>query len=85
MARTEGVRQTVCVATPTFVRATSALSRPALPRGVRDALAAPYASPSARRAVGDFVADIPLDPAHPLALTGLLLDDGDVFLRYERA
>jgi len=69
MARTEGVRQAVCVATPTFVRATTALSRPALPRAVRDALAAPYASPAARRAVGDFVADIPLDPSHPTATT----------------
>src|SRR4051812_16298032 len=69
MARTEGVRQAVCVATPTFVRVTSALSRPALPRGVRHALAAPYASPAARRAIGDFVADIPLDPSHPTAPT----------------
>ncbi|HET9632434.1 MAG TPA: alpha/beta fold hydrolase [Terrabacter sp.] len=69
MARTEGVRQAVCVATPTFVRATTALSRPALPRAVRDALAAPYASPANRRAIGDFVADIPLDPSHPTAAT----------------
>ncbi|MEO7752782.1 MAG: alpha/beta fold hydrolase [Terracoccus sp.] len=69
IARTEGVRQAVCVATPTFVRATTALSRPALPRAVRDALAAPYGSPADRRAVGDFVADIPLDPSHPTAAT----------------
>ena len=69
MARTRGVRQAVCVATPTFVRATTALSRPALPRTVRDAFAAPYASPATRRAVGDFVADIPLDPSHPTAGT----------------
>ncbi len=69
IARTEGVRQAVCVATPTFVRATTALSRPALPRAVRDALAAPYASPADRCAVGDFVADIPLDPSHPTAAT----------------
>ena len=36
---------------------------------MRDALAAPYASPAARRAIGDFVADIPLDPSHPTAAT----------------
>ncbi|MEO6999994.1 MAG: alpha/beta fold hydrolase, partial [Terracoccus sp.] len=69
IARTEGVRQAVCVATPTFVRAAAALSRPPLPREVRDALAAPYASPVDRRAVGDFVADIPLDSSHPSART----------------
>lgn len=69
MARTEGVRQAVCVGTPVFVRATTALSRPPLPRAVRDAFAAPYATRAARRAVGDFVADIPLDPSHPSAAT----------------
>lgn len=69
LARTEGVRQTVCVATPIFVRATTALSRPALPRAVRDALTAPYASRAARRAIGDFVADIPLDRSHPSVAT----------------
>jgi olefin beta-lactone synthetase len=76
MARTEGVRQAVCVATPTFVRATSALSRPALPRGLRDALAAPYASADNRRAVGDFVADIPLDPSHPSAAALHVIAEG---------
>ena len=69
LARTPGLRQAICVGTPAFVRTTSALSWPALPAPVRDALAAPYASPARRRAVGDFVADIPLDPAHPSAAT----------------
>ncbi|WP_254666599.1 alpha/beta fold hydrolase [Humibacillus sp. DSM 29435] len=67
LAHTPGVRQSSCVATPTFVRATTALSRPALPREVRDAFAAPYASAFRRQAVGDFVADIPFDPRHPSA------------------
>ncbi len=67
LARAPGVRQAVCVATPTFVRSATALSRPPLPRAVRDAFAAPYRSPGRRRAVGDFVADIPLDPSHPSA------------------
>ncbi|GAA5152600.1 alpha/beta fold hydrolase [Nocardioides marinquilinus] len=65
LAHLPGVRPLGCVATPVFVRATSALSRPALPRAVRDALALPYGSPARRRAVGDFVADIPFSPGHP--------------------
>ena len=47
LARTPGLRQTICVGTPAFVRTTSALSRPALPAAVRDALAAPYATAAA--------------------------------------
>ncbi len=64
VARTPLLRRTVCAATPLFVRATSALSRPALPAAVRDALAAPYRSAARRGAVDDFVADIPLDSRH---------------------
>ena len=59
------VRQTACVWTPLFVRATSALSRPALSPDVRRALAAPYRSAGRRRGVGDFVADIPFAGEHP--------------------
>jgi acyl-CoA synthetase (AMP-forming)/AMP-acid ligase II len=58
-------REPACVRTPTFVRAATALSRPPLPRAVRDAFAAPYATASRRRSVGDFVADIPFTPDHP--------------------
>ncbi len=65
MARTPPMLASVCRRTPTFVRATTALSRPALPRAVRDAFAAPYSSPERRRAVADFVADIPLEDDHP--------------------
>jgi acyl-CoA synthetase (AMP-forming)/AMP-acid ligase II/pimeloyl-ACP methyl ester carboxylesterase len=64
LARTAALRRAVCTATPTFVRAASALSRPALPADVRAALAAPYRNPASRRAVGEFVADIPLEPEH---------------------
>ena len=60
-----GVRAAVTVGTPVFVRATTALSRPPLPREVRDAFAAPYGSAARRRSVGDFVADIPFSPGHP--------------------
>jgi len=69
LARTTALRRTVCTATPTFVRVTSALSRPALPTDVRDALAAPYRTAARRHAVDEFVADIPLEPAHVSAST----------------
>ena len=65
LAHLPGVRSVGCVATPVFVRATSALSSPPLPREVRDALAAPYPTAERRRAVGAFVADIPFSPGHP--------------------
>jgi len=67
LARHPAVLRTVCERTPVFVRAATALSRPPLPAGVRAAFAAPYAAAARRRAVRDFVADIPLDPSHPSA------------------
>ena len=69
LARTPRLRDTVCVRTPAFVRAAAAFSRPALPAEVRAALAEPYRRPELRRAVGDFVADIPLEPQHPSRTT----------------
>ena len=65
LAHLPGVRSVGCVATPMFVRGTPALSRPTLPREVRDALALPYDTVASRRAVGAFVADIPFSPGHP--------------------
>ena len=65
LAHLPGVRPLACVRTPAFVRATTALSRPALAASVRDAFAAPYASAERRGAVGDFVADIPFADGHP--------------------
>jgi pimeloyl-ACP methyl ester carboxylesterase len=65
LASAPGVRAAVTVGTPVFVRATTALSRPALPADVRRAFAEPYCSPTRRRSVGDFVADIPFSPGHP--------------------
>ena len=65
LAHLPGVRQLTCVTTPTFVRATTALSRPALATDVRHAFAAPYATADRRTAVGDFVADIPFADGHP--------------------
>ncbi len=61
LARTPLLRHAVCATTPTFVRATGALSRPALDPTVLAALAAPYTGAQRRRAIGEFVADIPLE------------------------
>ena len=68
LAHAAVLRDAVCVRTPTFVRATTALSNPSLPRDVRRAFASPYDSAARRTAVGDFVADIPFaadDPSAP--------------------
>ncbi len=65
LAHVPPLRELSCVRTPLFVRATAALSRPALPREVRRALAAPYRTAARRRSVGDFVADIPFSEGHP--------------------
>jgi acyl-coenzyme A synthetase/AMP-(fatty) acid ligase/pimeloyl-ACP methyl ester carboxylesterase len=69
LARSRPLLEMVCARTPAFVRATTALSRPALPKAVRDAFASPYALPVRRRAVRDFVADIPLESGHPSRAT----------------
>lgn len=65
LARTPALLERACVTTPVFVRATTALSVPRLPRPVRDAFAAPYASPARRGGVGEFVQDIPFEADHP--------------------
>ncbi len=65
IARTAALRETVCVRTPVFVRGASALSRPALPKAVRRGLELPYAHAGRRQAIGDFVADIPVEADHP--------------------
>ena len=61
------------VRTRAFVRGTLALSRRATGHGVgaaaEEAYLAPYDTADRRRAIGDFVADIPLRSAHPSAGT----------------
>ncbi len=64
-AHLPAVGEAVCVRTPAFVRATTALSRPVLPAEVRAAFAEPYRTPARRAAVGGFVADIPFAAEHP--------------------
>lgn len=65
LARSRALRQLVCVRTATFVRAAGVLSWPSIPAEVRAALRAPYSEPGRRRAVGEFVADIPVELDHP--------------------
>jgi acyl-coenzyme A synthetase/AMP-(fatty) acid ligase/pimeloyl-ACP methyl ester carboxylesterase len=69
LARNRLLRELICVRTATFVRAAGMLSWSAIPAEVRDALRAPYSDSGRRRAVGDFVADIPLEPNHPSRAT----------------
>jgi pimeloyl-ACP methyl ester carboxylesterase len=65
LARSRVLHDVVCVRTPTFVRGAAWLSGRGLKADVRAALQAPYASAERRRAVGDFVADIPVTATHP--------------------
>jgi acyl-CoA synthetase (AMP-forming)/AMP-acid ligase II/pimeloyl-ACP methyl ester carboxylesterase len=65
LAHVPALRTVVTVASPLFVRGATALSKPPLPRAIRRAYAQPYGSAARRRAVGDFVADIPFRPGHP--------------------
>ncbi len=65
LVRTPGVLRRVCETTPIFIRGTMALTRPRVPRSVRDAYEAPYRSAERRSAIATFVEDIPLDDRHP--------------------
>jgi len=67
LAATRGVHDLATRRTPLFVRGTGWLSRGRLTAMHREALAAPYRGAAHRRAIGDFVADIPFTPAHPSA------------------
>ena len=68
LARSRVLRELICVRTATFVRAAAALSWP-IPVRFAPRLRAPYSDSARRRAVGDFVADIPLEPSHPSRAT----------------
>lgn len=48
-----------------FLRVTHSLANPPLPADVGKAFMAPYRGAGRRTGVGNFVADIPADPAHP--------------------
>ncbi|WP_144712765.1 alpha/beta fold hydrolase [Curtobacterium pusillum] len=55
------------VLTPAFLETTLAIAHPRLDRGVADAYRAPYRGAARRGGIGGFVADIPVDAAHPSA------------------
>jgi olefin beta-lactone synthetase len=66
-ARIPGVLPAITHRTPGFVRATTAIS--SMDRDSARALRAPYGRASDRRAIRDFVADIPLADDHPSRAT----------------
>lgn len=83
LIRSKPVLRQSTVNTLTFIRGAYEMSRPRLPAEVRDGFTAPYLDKSRRDAIGDFVADIPLDPSHESASTldGIaagLADLGDI-------
>jgi acyl-coenzyme A synthetase/AMP-(fatty) acid ligase/pimeloyl-ACP methyl ester carboxylesterase len=63
-ARAGGLLRTVTQRTRAFLEGTLRLAHPALPRDVADAYRAPYLESGRRRAIADFVADIPFEPDH---------------------
>jgi len=76
LARNPVLLETACVRTPAFVRGGAALSRPPLAPLVRRGLVRPYGSPQRREAVGDFVADIPVEGDHVSRPAWDLIADG---------
>ena len=65
LAGSRALRSLGCRQTSLFVRATLASPGGPIGKDVRRAYLAPYASPRDRSAIEDFVADIPITPAHP--------------------
>ncbi len=67
LARAAPLRDLVCRRTPTFVEGTVRLSGRRISRTDRAAFRAPYRSADHRRAIADFVGDVPLVEPHPSA------------------
>lgn len=67
MARTPGILAMVAERSTGFIRGTTALSGSAMPADVAAAYRLPYATTDRRRAVREFIADIPLEEGHPSA------------------
>lgn len=63
--RTPGMLRSLTVNSTAFIQGALAMSRPLLPRDVRDGFVAPYRSAARREAIATFVEDIPLDQNHP--------------------
>jgi acyl-CoA synthetase (AMP-forming)/AMP-acid ligase II/pimeloyl-ACP methyl ester carboxylesterase len=65
LAHVRWLNRLACRLTPLFVRTTTSLTWPRLPKPVRAAFALPYRTRARRAAVADFVLDIPFAPGHP--------------------
>ncbi|NIZ92293.1 alpha/beta fold hydrolase [Kineosporiaceae bacterium B12] len=65
LATLPGVLPLVTSRTDAFLRTTLALTHPPLERAVREAYRAPYRHAADRAGIEDFVADVPVGPAHP--------------------
>ncbi|MFW2336417.1 alpha/beta fold hydrolase, partial [Ilumatobacter sp.] len=83
LVRSRPMLRPVTTATTAFVRGAFALSDERPDDAVRDGFLAPYRRADRRIAIGEFVADIPLEPEHPSAETldsiaAGLTDLGDV-------
>ncbi len=76
LAHARAVNGIACRWTPLFVRATTSLTWPRPPAPVRNAFALPYSSARRRRAVAEFVSDIPFAPAHPSNAAVQAIADG---------
>ncbi len=63
--RVRGLLHAICQWTPTFIWGTLALARPRLAKATRRAYHAPYRGGRRRRAIANFVKDIPLSDRHP--------------------
>jgi acyl-CoA synthetase (AMP-forming)/AMP-acid ligase II/pimeloyl-ACP methyl ester carboxylesterase len=65
LALARGILGVATVGTPAFLETTLALAHPPLERAVKNAYRAPYLTADYRGGIGGFVADIPVDAAHP--------------------
>ena len=66
----------VTVETSAFLRGMFELSNPRTPAEIRRGYLAPYDTPDRRKAIGEFVADIPLEADHPSAAALDAVADG---------
>lgn len=69
LVRSRPMLRAVTTSTTAFIRGAFELSDDRPGRDVRDGFLAPYLTNARRAAIGDFVADIPLEPDHPSAAT----------------
>lgn len=83
LVRSKPMLRAVTTSTTAFIRGAFELSDERPDAGARDGFLAPYRTADRRAAIGEFVADIPLDPGHPSAtalddIAAGLADFGDV-------